>query len=65
MHESWMVVITRRQLNEGAVLPVSEEVVEHVVDLKRKAIADKNAREQAAFDIEYEIQKQALKGVNN
>jgi len=35
-----MVVITRRQLNEGAVLPVSEEVVEHVVDLKRKAIAD-------------------------
>ncbi len=45
MHESWMVVITRRQLNEGAVLPVSEEVVEHVVDLKRKAIADKNARE--------------------
>lgn len=65
MRESWMVIAVRRELNEKAIVPVSEEAVEYAVELRKREIKRKKALGDIAFDIEFEIQRQALRGINN
>ncbi len=63
--KTWQEIIEYRKMAKTALVPPSYEQVQEAVARKQKAFAEQRAREDAAWDIQYETLRQASKAKNN